>query len=232
MLLLAYPPWDLRDLILDREEECDECEVRAVDMGARRQQHLEGFWIEEARQPTQLLPLLPVTVADLANFRGERPCPWPGSAADHERKRVISAPGAAFNHRDRRQAHKRSSVGTAGLPALAFVSPRRLGPIAPGHRAYSGEAIAHTAALGFGIEAGRTDGAPAVQHNGTPGFLGLDMEANHIAPPALITNGRDHRPAVECRDGWLNQNPRLALTCNVRTRKGEKRIAATLAAPT
>src|SRR5262249_50920629 len=30
--------------------------------------------------------------------------------------------------------------------------------------------------------------------DGSPGFLGLNLEAHDIAPPALVTDGRDHAP--------------------------------------
>ena len=52
--------------------------------------------------------------------------------------------------------------------------------------------IAHAGALGLGIEARGTDRFPAIEHDGSPGFLGLNLEAHDIAPSALVTDGRDH----------------------------------------
>src|SRR5262245_17929402 len=40
------------------------------------------------------------------------------------------------------------------------------------------------------------------------------MEADHVTPPALITNGGNHRPGLERSYGRLNHNPGLALTSN------------------
>ena len=52
--------------------------------------------------------------------------------------------------------------------------------------------VAHARALGLGIEARGADRFPAIEHYGSPGFLGLNLEAHDIAPPALVTDGRDH----------------------------------------
>ena len=51
--------------------------------------------------------------------------------------------------------------------------------------------------VGFGVEAGGTDRPPTVQHDRAPGVLGLDLETDHIASPALIANGRDHPPGLK-----------------------------------
>src|SRR5262245_26105167 len=150
-----------------------------------------------------------------------------GDAVDVEARRLHVATHDQ-QHRLRRLSIPGIEAGPL-LAALALVSPRGLGPIAPGHCAEAGEAIAHAGALGFGIKAGGADAAPAVQHNGTPNFLGFDIEADHVAPPALITNGRNHRLAVEVRYARLNQNPRLALTSRQRRRRrAANEIAATL----
>jgi hypothetical protein len=36
------------------------------------------------------------------------------------------------------------------------------------------------------------DRFPAIEHYNSPGFLGLNLEAHDIAPPALVTDGRNH----------------------------------------
>jgi hypothetical protein len=93
---------------------------------------------------------------------------------------------------------------TKALTGLSGVASGRFGSIAPRYRAHADEPIAHASAFGFGIEAGGTDRPPAVQHDRAPGVLGLDLETDHIASPAFITNGRDHPPGVK-RRRWTPQ---------------------------
>src|SRR5262245_37277215 len=80
------------------------------------------------------------------------------------------------------------------LAPLPAISPRRLGHVAPRCRLDAGKMVAHARALGFGVEARGADRFPAIEHDGSPGFLGLNLEAHDIAPPALVTDGRDHAP--------------------------------------
>jgi hypothetical protein len=51
--------------------------------------------------------------------------------------------------------------------------------------------VANARALGFGAEAEGADRFSAIEHYGSTGFLGLNLEAHDIAP-ALVTDWRDH----------------------------------------
>jgi hypothetical protein len=115
-------------------------------------------------------------------------------AADERRylrREKISRPSAWDNMLDD------LSGKTKALTGLSGVASGRFGSIAPRYRAHADEPIAHASAFGFGIEAGGTDRPPAVQHDRAPGVLGLDLETDHVASPAFITNGRDHPPGVK-----------------------------------
>jgi hypothetical protein len=86
-------------------------------------------------------------------------------------------------------------VSRSGLTGLSDVASGRLRPIAPRYRAHAGELVAHAGTFGFGVEARGADRPPTVQHDRTPGVLGLDLETDHTAPPAFVTNGSDHPPS-------------------------------------
>jgi hypothetical protein len=100
---------------------------------------------------------------------------------------------------------------TKALTGLSGVASGRFGSIAPRYRAHADEPIAHVSAFGFGIEAGGTDRPPTVQHDRAPGVLGLDLETDHIASPAFITNRRDHPPGVKRRRRTPQTDPPACL---------------------
>jgi Phage integrase family len=88
-----------------------------------------------------------------------------------------------------RLLHIGSAVTVLARPSA--IPSLRLGNVAPRCHLDASEMVAHARALGLGIEAW-ADGFPAIEHDGSPGFLGLNLEAHDIAPPALVTDGRDH----------------------------------------
>ena len=89
-----------------------------------------------------------------------------------------------------RLAATRCDLRALSASALA---PRHR-PIGPGHRLDVHEPVAHARLLGLDIKAGRAELAPAVQHDRTPGCLGLDQEADRAATSALVASVGMERP--------------------------------------
>src|SRR5262245_65378031 len=91
------------------------------------------------------------------------------------------------------------------LAPLPAISPRRLGHVAPRFCLDASKTVAHACALGLGIEARGADRFPAIEHDSSPGFLGLNLEAHDIAPPALVTDGCDHAPDLGAQSAGVQR---------------------------